>query len=344
MRRYGILTGILLILSTADFALAAPVSVEEKREAHVDVLNIPKSMTTVSGKRWVEDLEKLGEEYFKTSGKTIDSSGTHSPSSPAPSGPDHGSTVVQPPAPDPASSSANLDPSTESPCSASCSSSAGLSARGHCFSCLRLLDTYAHGLANELQEHPVIDLRPLRPMLSESESSSETEYEYDSESESDSELPWLPPHAPQPHPSLSPPTNQNMGLDRNRLANAGDLQDPPQDPPQLDSLRLNPAPPKEDLGDSQALGYAPDTLPGAGSSTVPEYEPISVPPTGPIRLKHLASSTANDETVDPPSAIDGLKGKAKSSRGISGSTRDVENAAQSLIELQLAERSLGPGE
>lgn len=342
MRRYYIATRILLILSAIDFklALAAPVLMQEKLQTRVDVPSISKSVTTGLGKRLGGELEKLGEVYFKTSGKSIDSSGIHPSPSSAPSGPDHGSTVVQPPAPDPASSSANLDPSTESPCSASCSSSAGLSARGHCFSCLRLLDTYAHGLANELQEHPVIDLRPLRPMLSESESSSETEYEYDSESESDSELPWLPPHAPQPHPSLSPPTNQNMGLDRNRLANAGD----PQDPPQLDSLRLNPAPPKEDLGDSQALGYAPDTLPGAGSSTVPEYEPISVPPTGPIRLKHLASSTANDETVDPPSAIDGLKGKAKSSRGISGSTRDVENAAQSLIELQLAERSLGPGE
>jgi len=120
MRRYDIITGILLILSTIDFTLAAPatVLVQDKRQARVKVVHMPKDVTAV-GKRWDEELEKLGEKYFKT--------GTHSSSSSATSGPDHGSTnVVQPPARNPA----NPNPSTEPSCS---SSTQGLSAlTQHC--------------------------------------------------------------------------------------------------------------------------------------------------------------------------------------------------------------------
>src|SRR6266576_7365827 len=124
MRRYDIISGILLILSIIDFALAAPVSVEEKRQERVDVVHIPKDVITVLGKRWEEDLEKLGEEYLKMGGKPVESSSS------ALSGPDHGSTnVVQPPAPNPASSTANPDPLMEP---SSCSSSRSKWARGNC--------------------------------------------------------------------------------------------------------------------------------------------------------------------------------------------------------------------
>ena len=100
MRRCYIVSGILLILSIVDFALAAPILVQEKRQASVDAVKLPKEVITVLGKRVGEDLEKLAEEFAKTWGKPIDSSDAHVSSSSAPPGPDRGSTdVVQAPAP-----------------------------------------------------------------------------------------------------------------------------------------------------------------------------------------------------------------------------------------------------
>ena len=112
MRRYDIVSGILLILSIIDFALAAPVPVQEKRQTCVDVVHIPKDVTTVLEKRGDEELEKLAEEFFKTWGRPIDSSESHASSSSAPLGPDHGSTnVVQSPAPNPLAASSTANPS-----------------------------------------------------------------------------------------------------------------------------------------------------------------------------------------------------------------------------------------
>jgi hypothetical protein len=123
MCRCDIVSGILLILSIIDFALAAPVLVQknlEKRQTSVDVVHIPKDVITVLGKRGNEELEKFTEEYFKSVGKPFESSDAHasssSASSSAPPGPDQGLTnVVLRPAPDPASSSANPRPLIEQP-------------------------------------------------------------------------------------------------------------------------------------------------------------------------------------------------------------------------------------
>ena len=41
----------IFILSIIDFALAAPVLVQEKRQACVDVVHIPKDVISVLGKR-----------------------------------------------------------------------------------------------------------------------------------------------------------------------------------------------------------------------------------------------------------------------------------------------------
>jgi hypothetical protein len=102
MRRYDVVSGILLILYIIDFALAAPVLVQEKRQAFVDVVHIPKDLMTVLGKRGNEELEKLLEGYFNEIGKPVESSDAHASSSSAPLGPDHGSTnVVQEPEPNP---------------------------------------------------------------------------------------------------------------------------------------------------------------------------------------------------------------------------------------------------
>jgi hypothetical protein len=116
MRRYDIISGILLILSTIDFALAVPVLVQEKRQASVvAVAHIPKDVITVLGKRTdEEEVGKLWKEYFdnmrqlEESARLKSEPDTHSSSSSASPVPDHGSTnVAQAPAPNPASSPTN---------------------------------------------------------------------------------------------------------------------------------------------------------------------------------------------------------------------------------------------
>ena len=134
MRRYDIVFGILLILSIIDFALAAPVLVQEKRQAGVGALHIAKDVITVLGKRGDEELEKLAAEYIKTLEKPIDASGAHASSSSAPPGPVHGSTtdsdVVQAPVPNSASSTANPDPLIGSPGSSAAAAAAAVPIQG----------------------------------------------------------------------------------------------------------------------------------------------------------------------------------------------------------------------
>jgi hypothetical protein len=51
MRLYSMVSGILLILPIIDFAVAAPVRLQEKRQAGADVVHIPEDATTMLGKR-----------------------------------------------------------------------------------------------------------------------------------------------------------------------------------------------------------------------------------------------------------------------------------------------------
>ena len=93
MRRYNynILTGILLTLSIIGFALAAPVIEQEKHQARIDVVEIPKNVITVVEKRGSK-LQEFWEGFL--SGK-----------------------LVKPPAPNPASSPiANAAPLKETFC------------------------------------------------------------------------------------------------------------------------------------------------------------------------------------------------------------------------------------
>jgi hypothetical protein len=116
MRRYDVVSGILLILSIIDSALAAPVLVQEKRQASVDVAHVPEDVITMLGKRGNGYLQNFLEEYFKSMGKPLESSDAHASSSSAPPGPDRGSTnVAQAPAPNAASSSSSPDPLMELP-------------------------------------------------------------------------------------------------------------------------------------------------------------------------------------------------------------------------------------
>jgi hypothetical protein len=106
MRWNDVLSGVLLIISIANFAIAAPVSLQ----ARVDVVHIPKDAVTVLGKRMDEDLEnlKMVAQFLETTIKTAESSDVHASSSSAPLGTEHGSTnVVQASEPNPASPTAN---------------------------------------------------------------------------------------------------------------------------------------------------------------------------------------------------------------------------------------------
>jgi hypothetical protein len=303
MRRYDIVTGVLLILSFIDFALAAPVLVQEKR-ARVNVAKIPESVTTVMGKRWGEELEKLGEEYFKTSGKTIDSSGTHFSSSSAPPGPsgiDHGSTNdVQSPTQNSASSTSNPD---QLPC---CSPMQGLSARGNANSCRQ----NCVDLMEEMSKYDV----PMHP------GPMATYGVYH-------KLPYEPPE-PQWIPMTGTKPSPDPNFDWEHWANA---EDPPPSSP-----ALGPARPKVSHG--QASGYAPgppptesvvpSPSPGAESPIEPENEVVPGPRPSPNpELQLDDQSLSADSPVDLLAAINRVKGKAKELRHISGTTRDIGNAA-----------------
>jgi hypothetical protein len=117
MRRYDIVSGILLILSIIRFALAAPVLVQEKRQACGDVAHIPRDVITVLGKRVDLELQRLIEGYFervKTGENPVESTYTHASSNPALVGPDHASaSLVHAPAPNPAPSTSDPNPLLE---------------------------------------------------------------------------------------------------------------------------------------------------------------------------------------------------------------------------------------
>jgi hypothetical protein len=102
MRRCYIVSGILLILPIIDFAVAAPVLVQEKRQAGVDVAPIPEDATTMLGKR-VDELDELLLVLFGVPedhiAKPESSSAAHLSSSSPPSGPADGWTNVKQPLP-----------------------------------------------------------------------------------------------------------------------------------------------------------------------------------------------------------------------------------------------------
>ena len=108
MRRHDLVTGILLLLSIIDFALTAPVLVQEC-QACIDVVHIPKDVVTVLGRRGGDELGNVVLDYFKMLEEPVESSDAHAPSGSAPPGIDHepANNVKQAPGTDPASSTAN---------------------------------------------------------------------------------------------------------------------------------------------------------------------------------------------------------------------------------------------
>jgi hypothetical protein len=318
MRRYDIVSGILLILSIIDFALAAPVLVQEKRQAIIDVVSIvPRDVINVLGKRGPggEELEKLAKEYF-----VLESPNVHASSSSAPPRPDHGSTnVVQTPAPNLASSTANPIPLMESS-SPSSTASSTLSESDFELSVLYELDelpvpvTGEHAPQQNPKKRPLTDPDPdfdwnywmnledpppLRPVKLPKESGKDNEYqvEYvqqpDPEPSTDSDFGWN--HYPVPVSAMhAPPTSAGL-----------------------------PTEPEHEVV----------TPPIPGSKKEPEYDVFHGPRPSPgsadpeLPSDHQSLGT-DSQPVDLRAAIYAAKGKAKVSRRISGTTRDVGNAAQ----------------
>ena len=95
MRRYFIASGVLLVLPVVNFAIAAPVLVQETRQTGVDVVHMPEGAITMLGERGeLDDLEELLRMYEERLPKQAESSASHpSSSSPPP---------LPPPAPPPA--------------------------------------------------------------------------------------------------------------------------------------------------------------------------------------------------------------------------------------------------
>ena len=111
MRRYGVVSGTIFILSIIPFVLAAPVLVQEKRQAYVE---IPKDVISVLGKRG-DTVGDLLDEFHKAMVEQAEWSKAHASSSSVSSEPDYGSTgVVQAPPPNPGSSTASSNPLMES--------------------------------------------------------------------------------------------------------------------------------------------------------------------------------------------------------------------------------------
>jgi hypothetical protein len=94
MRRNYIVSGILLILPIIDFAVAAPMLVQEKHQAGVDAVHIPEDAITVLGKRG-DDLNKLFFMFEDHFAKPEESSATRPSSSPPSSGSDRGQMNVK---------------------------------------------------------------------------------------------------------------------------------------------------------------------------------------------------------------------------------------------------------
>jgi hypothetical protein len=320
MRRYDIISGILLILSIIDFALAAPVSAQEKRQEIDEMVHIStEDVTTVLGKRWEEDLEKLGEDFLKTGENPVESSDSHPSSSSAPSGPDdHGSTnVVQPPtASNPASSTTNSDPSKD-PSSSGCSSSTltkrGPWARGGCWSVIKpafIDDDYLNSYYRPSAVSP---------------GGFGMDYAFST--------PLLPQRVPEPKPDLTIDPSADPSFDWAHWMNA---EDPPTEiqlaetnwhnvdpahPPSTSGHAPGPPPTAEE---DEAVTPPPPDL---GSQKEPEYQ-----------VDHGTPLSPDNEPEDLQAAIYAAKGKAK----VPGTVRDVGNAAQR--ELHPAERSLDSGE
>jgi hypothetical protein len=333
MRRYNIVSGILLILSFIDFALAAPVLVQEKRQAWVNLMHIPKDVIIMLGKRWDEDLEKLWGEYFDNSGHlqesgNLESPATYTSSSSAPSEPDHGSTsVVQAaPAPNPASSAPNPYLSIEPPSpplSKASTQPSWVDRYGAMWDEAWPYDDDEELTVHEPQYTPTGSGKgddELHGPLYTPTSSGYGSSGYDSDYE------FTKAHALQPNPHPRPSdSSTGTDFDWNYWMN---LKDPPSP---------RPASPNEfdQAHEHYQVGHSSSPSAGSLTESEPDDDVVHELPPGPdpgeLHLDHQ-SLTADFGPVDLLAAIYAAKGKAKETRRISSTARDVGDAAQRELQ------------
>ena len=336
MRRYDIVSRILLILSIIDFALAAPVLVQEKRQARVDVVQTPRGMITVLQKRGAEELEKLAGVYLKTLGKPVDSSEAH------------GSTnVVQAPAPNPASSTTNPDLLIE-PLSPSSTASSAQGVQGDAPSegkwwhdtndeldepMYHTPPSTNHGSDHELEDppppgqthgyrvgHVQPNLGPSDPGTSNPRPSTDSDFDWDYWTNlEDTPRPAASPKEPV---QVHTPSDFLTVLDlpwkawvwpwasKDAKPNFGPhMQQPNRGPFESNTTPLKIGSPKEPDNGEVALEPPPSP-----DLTDPKLD-----------LHHLLSTDL--EPADFKAAIYAAKGKTKESRHVSSTARDVGNAA-----------------
>jgi hypothetical protein len=376
MQRYNIISGILLILSIIDIALAAPVLVQEKRQASVDVVHIPRDVITVLGKRGpggevLDQLANLAKENLETGKKPVESSDAHAPSSLAPLGPDPGSTNVVPaPAPNPAPSTANPTPLMESPTTSSEPESESEpgedvdtdSEEDEWFLQLnKFIKSGAH-LPHWQNKRPLTgpdpnleDRPPPRPIPKVPKFE---EWGQARPAIPKRPIPKVPKfeewgqakvgHVQQPNPNKRPLTGPDLDSDRTNLDDPPPLSLRPAKVPKLvdESGQANEHQvhvQQPDQGPSTSSGFDGNYHPEAVPSSVPvEYLPSTsaglpafhAPPPSPesadpeLPSDHQSLSTDSEPVDLLAAATYAAKGKAKESRRISGTTRDVGYAAR----------------
>ena len=358
MRRYYIVSGILLILPIINFAVAAPVPVQEKLQTDVDVVH-PEDAITMLGKR-VDDgeLNELVIELFGHLPKPEESSAASQSSSsrllqpadgwtdvkrPLPSIPEdsplelYPSNPSTPPSTEPSSP---LTPSSTEPSSPSTPSSMEPSSPSTPSS----MEAFSEDGWWDEDEHGLMYHSP-------------TSSGYGS----DHELTG----ADAPQPNTNPSPSKDSDSDRNYMVN---FEEPP--PPKRLKLESSnefdqaqeyrvahvhqPNPGLSNAGPSNA-GPSNPRLPTEPVMTLPSPN-LGLPkelddevaqglPPGPeltdpkLHLDHQSLST-DSQSVDPQAATGNYVGKAKESRR--DTARDVRNADKR--KLQLAEKMLHPGE
>ena len=348
MRRYYIVSGIILILPIINFAVAAPVPVQEKLQADVDVVH-PEDSMTMLGKR-VDELSELWITLFGHLPNPGESSGSRllQPADgwtdvkrPLPSIPEESPLELYPSSPSTPPStepSSPLTPSSTEPSSPSTPSSMEPSSPSTPSS----MEAFSEDGWWDEDEHGLM-------------------YHFPTSSGYGSDHELTEADAPQPNTNPSP--SKDPDFDRNYMVN---FEEPP--PPKR--LKLESS---NEFGQAQeyqvAYVHQPNpglsnpgpSTPGPSNPRLPTEPVVTLPssnlelpkeldaevaqglPPGPeltdpeLHLDHQSLSTVS-QPVDPQATI--FVGKAKESRR--DTSRDVGNADQR--ELQLAERILDPGE
>ena len=309
MRRYDIVTGILLILSVIDFAFAAPVLVQEKRQASVDVVNTPRDAITVLGKRGNAELEKLLDEYFKAMGKPAESSNAHVSSSSATN---------------PTWSTANpnrfMEPWGFKPSPITSPTQWGSKYQW-------LFDHKGDNIVDFSQQNPnkrpSTDMEPEEGIPWDTRLADVKRLSALKKKKIDQTSGYQAEHVQQPAPGPSTP----LDFDRIYSPEPVSVVYPPSMSAELPTGLEHEGNPWS----NKELGY--DVTHGSPSS--PEL-------TDPERRSDHQSLSTDSQPTIPHDALYAGKGEAKELRRISGTTGDVGNAVQR--ELQPDERSLDPSE